>query len=735
MTYRIFRKNLIRLIACKYHEQIEDELHCFPNSYTKHDFAKKLEEIANAIKQENRASDHIDSIRKSLKGIRKEMLKSLDHSVKSGKINKELFFKNYYGGILHSTKTNSESMYDKVIEFEPGNTLAWVFSTTVDDEVNYAQIQSDVEHDFGKQCSLVIEKYPIKQQVIPTNYFESNEDDEEIEEESLIVDEADTKPKVKDTANSDGWISNRTEIGRVRFQKKDSLKLFEKRDKWNFTVLIKKEYADKMWPHSTVAVYGKLQDTTSAIPKYIPITFFAKLGSGEKNAGHNATDFESYSYLHSEFRAFPLKQKISDSELGEFNVSDLSGFKVGEVTDEEILLLYGMKKDSGIPYGNVIREDRTVTARYPYDANNPILNRTFYQSKHFMGRMGTGKTTALKWDFLITATSPVIPASERPIFIFIDGQSNFTRFPKIENLNDEAREFCNEHGITDPNHEVLTFSNDLNRGDTTMGLEQLPVDSWIYLFAEAAANTEGTLIQEMNMARETLLRQQMEVNMENIRREVENRVNGNPQINFNIRNAIARVMHSPETNLFDQANKRLLTAELLFQQGRSFTLDVSSLNFNDRRAVVAYVAELLHHHKFVNGRHHPPVILVLDEAESLVPARGTAREKYNIERLSGRLAEITENGRQNFYGLYFVTHKSSKVNPELVTLANTQIVFKPASDDTRFIKRHFPEIQVDEVLKLNTAEFWMKTFFSTDKQPEILAKCKFPSLAERGDVN
>ena len=242
--------------------------------------------------------------------------------------------------------------------------------------------------------------------------------------------------------------------------------------------------------------------------------------------------------------------------------------------------------------------DTAMTAKLTDDQKSKITERIP------MGRMGTGKTTALKWDFLITATSPVIPASERPIFIFIDGQSNFTRFPKIENLNDEAREFCNEHGITDPNHEVLTFSNDLNRGDTTMGLEQLPVDSWIYLLAEAAANTEGTLIQEMNMARETLLRQQMDVNMENIRREVENRVNGNPQINFNIRNAIARVMHSPETNLFDQANKRLLTAELLFQQGHSFTLDVSSLNFNDRRAVVAYVAELLHHHKFVNGRHH-----------------------------------------------------------------------------------------------------------------------------------
>ena len=69
---------------------------------------------------------------------------------------------------------------------------------------------------------------------------------------------------------------------------------------------------------------------------------------------------------------------------------------------------------------------------------------------------------------------------------------------------------------------------------------------------------------------------------ENIRREVENRVNGNTQINFNIRNAISRVLSSPETNLFDQENKTVLTPELLFQPGRSLVMKVSKLSFNDR---------------------------------------------------------------------------------------------------------------------------------------------------------
>ena len=186
--------------------------------------------------------------------------------------------------------------------------------------------------------------------------------------------------------------------------------------------------------------------------------------------------------------------------------------------------------------------------------------------------------------------------------------------------------------------------------------------------------------------------------------------------------------------MFDQENKTVLTPELLFQPGRSLVMKVSKLSFNDRRTVVAYIAEMLQHWKFENGRKFPPVILVLDEAEQIVPARGTEREKYNIDRLSGRLAEITENGRQNYYGIYFVTHHSSKINPDLVNLAGTQILFKASADDAKFIKKYFPEIQLDEALKVNTGEFWMKTFFSTQEQPEILAKCKFPSLAEKSGI-
>ena len=137
------------------------------------------------------------------------------------------------------------------------------------------------------------------------------------------------------------------------------------------------------------------------------------------------------------------------------------------------------------------------------------------------------------------------------------------------------------------------------------------------MFAEAAANTEGTIIQESKMARETLIRQGFEVNIENIRREMENRINGNTKINYSIRNAISRVLSAPETNLFDQENKTVLTPELLFQPGRSLVMKVSKLSFNDRRTVVAYVAEMLQHWKFENGRKFPPVILVLDEAEHL----------------------------------------------------------------------------------------------------------------------
>ena len=727
MTYRLIRKNIIRLVVKKYHEDVEDLLKKFPNSYSKHEFAGELESMANDMKQEHRLSDHINSIRKSLKGVRKEMMNVANQSLVSGKVSKDLFFTNYYGGTVLDNRMFDEEPYDKVIEFEPDNTIAWVFSTSPNDEINNAQIQSEVEHDFGKKCTYVIEKYPTAAEEIPTKDFETNKETKEAEE---IPTENDSKDDTSSDTNDDGWIRNPTQIGKVQFDKQDELKLFKERKKWYFTVKIHQEFVDEIWPNSKVAVYGQIKDARTPIGGFKHVTFFAELGEGGKYRAHGKKgEFESWAIMRTEYKAYPLKQKLSSTELGEFQNSDLTGFKVRKLTEDETLLLSGMR--TGIPYGENIENKVKVPARFPYVADNPILNKTFYQSKHFLGRMNTGKTVALKWDFLITASSPIIPERERPIFIFIDGQNNFTRFPKIENLNDEAREYCEKHEITNPRLDVLTFGKNADRGDTTLGLDQLPVDSWHYMFAEAAANTEGTLIQELKMARETLLRQDLPVNIENIRREVENRVNCNTKINYSIRNAISRVLFAPETNLFDQENRNVLTTEVLFQPGRSLTLDVHNLNFNDRRAVVTYVSVMLHHHKFVNGRQYPPVIVVLDEAEQIIPARGTEREKYNIQRLSGLLAEITENGRQNYYGFYFVTHLTSKVNPDLVSLAGTCNCFKPSADDARFIKKYFSEIPLDEVLKLNTGEFYMKTFFSSQGQPEILAKCKFPDLSER----
>ena len=719
MTYHLIRKNKIRLIVKEYHQHLDDMLESFPNSYTMHEFSGELDAIANEIKKQHRSSDQINSIRKSLKGVRKQMLKAATESIVAGKVNRDSFMNNYYGGILLST-THGEELYDKVIEIEPGNTVAWVFSTGLDDNVNHSQIKAEIEHDFNKRCTFVEEKYPLMATRVPTKDFETNKTPDIISPEPSVAPVPDA---------DDGWVDNPQQIGRVNYDKKNELRLFKERKKWYFNVLIMSEFVDQIWPNARVAIYGKVKNEKSAIGGFKRITFFAELGEGEKYRAHGKQgNFDSWTSMHTAYRAYPLMQKLSSTQLTEFSNSDLTGFRVRKLTTDEILLLNGMRR--GIVYGETIMDEKKTTARFPYDATNPILKTTFYQSKHFLGRMNTGKTTALIWDFMITATSPDIPEAERPIFIFLDGQQNFIRMPRVENLNDEARNFCHEHQITNPRLDVFTFSSNPTRGDTTLSLDQLPVASWIYMLAEATASTEGTLLNELDMAHETLIRKRQDITITNIRREVENRINNNTKINYNIRNAIGRVLKAPETKLFDQPNRTVLTPEMLFQPGRSLTLDVSNLNFNERRAVMSYIAEMLHHQKFVNGRKFPHVILVLDEAESLVPARGTEREKYNIERLSGRLAEITENGRQNYYGIYFVTHKTNKVNPQLVTLANTQVAFKPSADDAKFIARYFPEIELDEVLKLNTGEFWLKTFFSTEDQPEILAKCKFPALTE-----
>ena len=353
MTYRLIRKNLIRLIVKEYHEKVDDLLENFPNKYSLHEFSGELDAIANETKQQHRASDHINNIRKSLKGVRKEMIRIAGQSLVSGKVSKDSFFTNYYGGIVLDNRIFDEELYDKVIEFEPDNTIAWVFSTSPNDEISYSQIQGEVEHDFGKKCTRVIEKYQTNAADIPTKDFEINEETE-VEDEPDEPDENNVKDDSSGHSTDDGWVENPIEIGRVLFDKKNGLKLHKDRKKWYFTLLIRNEFVDEIWPNSKVAVYGKIKkENQTAIPEFKNVTFFAQLGEGGKYRAHGKDgDFDSWSKMHTDYRAYPLKQKISSTELCEFQNSDLTGFKVRKLNEDEVLLLSGMR--GGIPYGDTI---------------------------------------------------------------------------------------------------------------------------------------------------------------------------------------------------------------------------------------------------------------------------------------------------------------------------------------------------------------------------------------------
>ena len=158
---------------------------------------------------------------------------------------------NYYGGVLLST-THGEDLYDKVIEIEPGNTVAWVFSSGPDDNVNHSQIKAEIEHDFSKKCTFVVEKYPLMADSVSTQDFETNKIPEVMAPEPSV-------DVAVDVDVDDGWIENPEQIGRVNYDKKNELKLFKERKKWNFNVLIMTEYVDQMWPNARVAIYGKVK--------------------------------------------------------------------------------------------------------------------------------------------------------------------------------------------------------------------------------------------------------------------------------------------------------------------------------------------------------------------------------------------------------------------------------------------------------------------------------------------
>ena len=159
MALVVIEKNEIRVALMNLHREVIEILQKY--NYTQHEFEGEIEYIANQIKQDMRKYSHKDAIRKALKGARRKILEAAKNSKIANKINNEQFFRNYFGGEPLDNKSLSEAPYDMIIEIEPHNTVAWVFSPNQNENVNNNEIMNQVQCDFNKQCSQVLTKYPV----------------------------------------------------------------------------------------------------------------------------------------------------------------------------------------------------------------------------------------------------------------------------------------------------------------------------------------------------------------------------------------------------------------------------------------------------------------------------------------------------------------------------------------------------------------------------------------------
>ena len=684
----------------------------FSNSYRLHEFEGELDEIGNRIKLDMRNHPNKNAIRKSLKGARKSMTKAAKQSKIGNKISAELFFQNYFGGKPLDSQSLIEASYDLVIEIEPHTTVAWIFATSKQENMNYNEIAHQIQCDFNKECTQVLTKYSVEIEDVRMMEFEGEESQiQEFEEE----DEPENKSKIETEEPTETKIP--VYIGRVEFGNTHKMMLLEKRIQDKIEGVIREEEAASVSPGTILAIESTSHDNF----------ILASVVKMEVNRKNTATNFESFTFLGVKIIMRPLIQKTGDY-LGKIVPTDLSGYKIRKPSPEELALVTNMPKE-GLPLGELDVDDGSYDAYYPFDPNSHSLNSTLYQSVFIAGIQGSGKTNGLKFMIQSATGYQKLDYDKRPAVIILDGENSFTDFTSTEKMHAKTRDYLTRHDIGKVNEKVYTLAEDERFADSTLSFESLTYNDIIYLMPELESKTEGILLQILKLTFEILKSNRTPITIINIRSEAMALARSSGLIHFSQLPAIARALNSIELDLFNQSGKVELSSDLLFQPGQVSVLNIQNLDKNRRRVTALYILQLLSRFKMENLNKYPGVILVIDEAEQLFPDKPSKHEKDFVDRIAERCEDITNRGRKRFYGLFLVSHLPSEVSPKVVALANTQMAFKCSGADS-WISRVFGREYVQEINDLEIGTCRIKVNISAVDQKPINARIYLPNVEE-----
>lgn len=715
MALVITKKNEVRVALIDYHREVIDILKKFSNSYRLHEFEGELDAIANQIKQDMKNSQNKSVIRKALKGARKKMLQAAKNSKSNNKINSELFFQNYFGGIPLDSKSLEEAPYDLVIEIEPNNTIAWTFSPSKFENINNNEVMNHVKCDFNKQCSQVLTKYSVELSDVKLLDFEEERTEAKSTQNNYFENEAnlDSEPESELVEPEEPIIP--VYIGRVEFGNKSKMLLQEKSFFDKIEGLIREEAAELVSPRDILVIESTNHDDI----------IFASVTKMEVNKKSTATNFQSYTYLGVKIFLRPILQKKEDY-VGKVIPTDLSGYKIRKPSIEEISLVTNMPKD-GLPLGNIDLGSDGPTCYYPWDPDSKTLKDSLYQSMFIAGVQNSGKTTGLKYFVQAITSYEKIDYDKRPAVIILDGENSFTQFSPIEQMPQKTQEFFSKHNIGKVNHKVYTLAENETFADSTLSVESLTYNDMIYLLPELEAKTEGRLLSILKMSFEILNRNGDPKTIQNIRNTALNVARTSSLIHPSQVPAIGRALDSVELDIFNQIGKTELSEDLLFQPGQVTVLNINRLDRNRRRIAGLYVLQLLNRFKMENSNMYPGVILVIDEAEQLFPNKPSKHEKDFVDRIAERCEDITNRGRKRRYGIFLVSHLPSEVSPRVVALANTQMAFRCSGADS-WITKTFGREYVSEINDLSVGTCRIKVNLSTQDQKPINTRIYMPDV-------
>lgn len=668
-----------------------------------HDFQGFLTSIKNDLNNEILGTENHKEIKSLIHNVSKTILSSAKSSVTKKLVKIDSFNQNYFAGTPLDGNIR-DAAFDLVIEENPNNCSVWIFGQEKSAKLDTAKIMGEAEHRYGKKCNQVILKYSTDvttpDVIIPTTVFSGNESIERSSKRS---------PQ---------------DIGKISFDKTHKLTL-------------------KGDPHQNV-LWGKISEDHQlkiCVGAYVIIyspeeehTVVAKISDIGSFQMHTSTNFLSLSELTLDVKLNPLNEIIDDRLCPIVNKKFL-GHKIRFPTTDELLMISGMSAENGMACGWIVSNNgERVTAYFPYNSELSVLDKTLYLTKLYSGIQNAGKTNGLAFDIRMSSTSPKIPANKRPAIIILDGEDSFLEFPKIKDMVTETRQFMQEHGYDDIDHQVLTISDDPTESNCTLSFSELELKSWHYMLPSLAAKTESQMISVLRLTLDYLERENLEPTVANLRRTAVG-IAGNSNIIHRTQvPAIARALESPELDLFSMLDKTVLTPDLLFKPGKVTTINVKGLDMSRRRVVALYLLELLQKYKVIERRNDPGIIFSVDECEQLFPYNPTKREQDYVDRIVERIGTVTQLGRKRMYGCIFVTHRTEDVAPQIVQLANIHMPFRSSGGENKYIIKYIGKSYINDINGLETGFCIMKTNVNTATHNEINAKIQIPFVGFADDL-